>query len=76
MMQNFNDEAEAKKAVKQLKKEKFQKFCPLINGECNNDCVCFKDVLLQPTARGNTPSPPIYVVYPKRCTNVMFLGSE
>lgn len=76
MMLRFDDEIKAKDTVKRLRKEKFQKFCPLINNVCNNDCVCFKDVLLQPIARSNSPAPPIYTVFPKRCTNLMFCEEE
>ena len=75
-MQRFDDEVKAKKAVMRLLKENFQKFCPLINSKCNNDCVCFEDVLMKPTIHTNMPAPPIYIVYPKRCTNAMFWKEE
>jgi len=75
-MKVFDSEVKAQEWAKRLQNQSFTKFCPLIGAICNIECICFEDVLLVPTARSNIPSPPVYVVYPKRCTNVMFMGQE
>jgi hypothetical protein len=63
---------EAQVQVIKLKQEKFTPFCPLINAKCDHTCVCFKKASMTAVARSNMPAPPLYEIYPNRCTNAMF----
>ncbi len=71
-MLSFDDKNKAEKELTKLRKKEFNKFCPLLKTRCDDNCVCFEDASMVPVARSNTPAPPIYEVYPKRCTNSMF----
>ena len=69
-------EKEAKEKIVKLLKKNFDKLCPLLRTKCNNQCVCFEKASMKAAARSNTPAPPLYKIYPNRCTNSMFSDTE
>ncbi|KKN48374.1 hypothetical protein LCGC14_0653210 [marine sediment metagenome] len=69
-------EKEAKEKVAGLRKKNFDKFCPLLKTNCNHQCVCFEKASMIAVARSNMPTPPLYEIYPDRCTNSMFFSKS
>ena len=72
-----NDEVKAFEVVNQLDKTFLDNtFCPLVNGMCNEKCICFQrgKYIVQKNYKEDEND--AFIVYGPQCNNRMFYGVD
>jgi len=73
----FDSLEEAKKDVRELnaKYAKNLPFCPMINGTCRQDCICFQEAQIYEPARAKD-DPVKLITWEPGCNNTMIMGNR
>jgi len=68
-LNKFENKKEANEHIENSRDKINHVFCPLINKNCNKNCICYYDGTIEISGCGMT-----YIVKEAKCTNEMFTG--